>query len=61
MEKLRPIFMILVIIGALNWGLALFNINLVTMLFGTGVLVKVVYGLVGASGLVLLLDMFSNK
>jgi len=45
----------LVIIGALNWGLAIWNVNLVTMLLGSiPVLVKIVYGLVGLSALWLL-------
>jgi uncharacterized membrane protein YuzA (DUF378 family) len=42
---------ILVIVGALNWGLVgLFNMNLVATLFGMGsMLEKLVYVLVGAS------------
>jgi len=44
---------ILLIIGGLNWGLAIFDFNLVSWLLGTGVVAKVVYGLVGASALYL--------
>lgn len=46
--------LILVIIGALNWGLiALFKFDLVASLFGgqTEILSRVVYGLVGIAGL----------
>lgn len=45
--------LILVIIGALNWGLVgLFNFDLVASIFGgsTALLSKVVYGLVGLAG-----------
>lgn len=41
---------ILLIIGGINWGLTLFNVNLVTIVFGTlPLLVKVIYSLVGLS------------
>lgn len=54
MKTVWIITLILTIVGALNWGLiALFNFNLVTMLFGDRTLVTlIVYGLVGISGLV---------
>ena len=44
---------VLVIIGALNWGLVgLFNFNLVTFIFGgVPVLVSIIYILVGLAGL----------
>jgi uncharacterized membrane protein YuzA (DUF378 family) len=49
------------IIGALNWGLAgVFNFNLVERIFGTGTLItKILYGLVGLSGLALLVSYFT--
>ncbi len=43
--------LILLIVGGLNWGLALWNVNLVTALLGAGTLANVVYGLVGLSAL----------
>ena len=47
------------IIGALNWGLiGLFNVNLVEQIFGQTVLTRVVYILVGLSGLALLSSYF---
>ncbi len=46
--------LILVIIGALNWGLVgLFNIDLVATLFGgqTAILSRIIYTVVGLGGL----------
>ena len=45
------IALVLVIIGGLNWGLAIWDINLVSALFGMGIVAKIVYGLVGLSAL----------
>lgn len=44
---------ILLIVGGLNWGLTIFNVNLVSILFGSGIVANVVYGLVGVSALYL--------
>ena len=45
----------LVLIGALNWGLiGGFNFNLVEVLFGAGVIARVVYLLVGIAALCLI-------
>jgi uncharacterized membrane protein YuzA (DUF378 family) len=44
--------LLLLILGGLNWGLAIFNVNLVTALLGTvPMLVTTVYGLIGISSL----------
>jgi len=57
MKNLDVIAAALVIIGALNWGLAgVFHLDLVATVFGmkfgeTSALSSVVYGLVGLSGL----------
>jgi hypothetical protein len=57
MKKLDVIAAALVIIGALNWGLAgLFHLDLVAIVFGmkfgeTSSLSAVIYALVGLSGL----------
>ena len=48
---------ILVVIGALNWGLAIWNINLVALL-QVGWLISTVYALVGLSGLWMLYKAF---
>ena len=41
------IALILVIIGGLNWGFAVFNFNLVSALFGASIVANIIYGLVG--------------
>ncbi len=54
---LNKIAFVLVIIGALNWGLTAFEYNLVDMIFGMGsMLAKVVYVLVALSALVLIFN-----
>lgn len=43
------------IIGAVNWGLIGFlNFNLVSFLFGTTIFARIIYALVGISGLYLI-------
>lgn len=43
---------VLVMVGALNWGLVgFFNWNLVEMLFGFGTIARIIYALVGLSAL----------
>ncbi|MCM3740756.1 DUF378 domain-containing protein [Oceanobacillus luteolus] len=57
METLRRIALTLVIIGAINWGLiALFQFDLVASIFGgqDAALSRLIYGLVGLSGLICL-------
>ena len=53
MKVIDKIALLLIIIGAINWGLiALFRIDLVAALFGEmSVISRIVYGLVGISGL----------
>mgnify|MGYP004697822287 FL=1 len=53
MKVIDIIALILIIIGAINWGLiGIFNFNLVDTLFGTmSVLSRIIYTLVGISGL----------
>ena len=54
MHTLYKIALVIVIIGAVNWGmLGIFNINLVSLLFGEDTfLTNFVYALVGICGLV---------
>ncbi len=49
------------IVGALNWGLVgLLNINAVERILGEGTTItRIVYGLVGLSGLALLVSYFT--
>ncbi len=48
---------VLVIIGALNWGLAIWNVNLVG---GLGTLTTIIYALVGLSGIWEIVKLFKN-
>lgn len=51
-----------VAVGALNWGFALFNFNLVSFLdklvFNSGMLIPLLYALIGISGGIKLLQLF---
>ncbi|MGL4848146.1 MAG: DUF378 domain-containing protein [Clostridium sp.] len=52
MKGLDIIALVLIIVGALNWGLIGFlGFNLVEFLFGVGIIATIVYVLVGISGL----------
>ncbi len=53
MKVIDKIALVLIIIGAINWGLiGLFNFNLVTTIFGDMTIIsRIIYGLVGLSGL----------
>ena len=53
MKIIDKIALILIIIGAINWGLiGLFKFNLVELIFGDmTILARLVYSLVGISGL----------
>ena len=53
MKIIDNIALILIIIGAINWGLiGLFKFNLVDAIFGTmSLLSRIIYTLVGISGL----------
>jgi len=63
MNTIRITSYILVIIGALNWGLVgLFNFDLVAAIFGNmSLLTRVVYTLVGTSALISLLTQFKSE
>ncbi len=63
MNALDWITLILVIIGALNWGLiGFFKFDLVEAIFGDmTTMSRIVYDLVGLSGLYLLIASFSKK
>jgi len=53
MKTVDTIALVLIIIGAINWGLiGLFNFNLVDAIFGSMSLIsRIIYTLVGISGL----------
>ena len=63
MKIIDTIALILVIIGAINWGLiGIFKFNLVDTIFGTmSAISRIIYTLVGISGLWSIKLLFDNK
>ena len=63
MKIINKIALVLVIIGAINWGLVgIFNFNLVDTIFGTmSIISRIVYILVGISGLWAIRLLFVNN
>jgi uncharacterized membrane protein YuzA (DUF378 family) len=60
-KRLEPVWLALVIVGALNWGLVgLFEFNLVEEIFGTGTVADIVYVIVGLAGLMLVPRLFED-
>ncbi len=54
MKKLDIVALVLVIVGAVNWGLVgVAKFNLVTALFGQTILSSIVFTLVGVAGVYL--------
>ena len=52
LKRLEPVWLVLIIIGALNWLMVgLFDTNVVTEIFGTGTASDVVYVVIGIAGL----------
>jgi len=60
MSAIDWIARILVIIGAINWGLVSFWNDLIAVLFGTSVIATIIYALVGLSGLWELIKLFQK-
>jgi len=63
-DILDTLSLVLVIIGALNWGLiALFQFDLVASIFGgqDALLSRIVYGLVGLAGLYCISLLFRDR
>lgn len=63
MTTLGMIAFILVVIGALNWGLiGIFNFDIVGFIFGTmSVLARIIYALVGLSGIYMIVMAANRK
>lgn len=63
MKVIDTIALILIIIGAINWGLiGIFNFNLVDTIFGImSIISRIIYILVGISGLWGIKLLFDNK
>lgn len=53
MKVIDKIALVLIVIGAINWGLiGVFNFNLVAAIFGDmTIIARIIYGLVGISGI----------
>jgi uncharacterized membrane protein YuzA (DUF378 family) len=61
MKIVDTIALILIIIGAINWGLiGLFNFNLVAFIFDniSVVISRIIYSLVGVAGIIGLISLF---
>jgi uncharacterized membrane protein YuzA (DUF378 family) len=53
LKRLEPLALVVMIIGALNWGvIGLFDENVIANVFGTGTFTDVLYVVVGVAGLV---------
>lgn len=63
MKVIDKIALVLVIIGAVNWGLiGLFRFDLVAAIFGEmSVLSRIVYSLVGIAGLWTIKELFDHE
>ena len=54
MKRLEPLWLLLVVIGGLNWAVVgLFDENVIAEIFGTGTFTDVVYAIVGFAALML--------
>ena len=63
MKIIDKIALVLIIIGAINWGLVgIFDFNLVDTIFGTmSIISRIIYILVGISGLWAIKLLFSDN
>ena len=53
MATLQKICLVFTIIGSLNWGLiGIFDFNLVEAIFGSDILARIIYSIVGITGLI---------
>jgi uncharacterized membrane protein YuzA (DUF378 family) len=60
-KRAEPIWLVLVIVGALNWGiLGLFGTNVVQEILGTGTAADVLYVIVGIAGLAMVPRLFEE-
>jgi uncharacterized protein len=55
LKRTEPIWLALVVVGALNWGLvSVFDWNLISEIFGTGTVTDVIYAIFGVAALLML-------
>ena len=51
-RRLEPVALVVMVLGALNWGMVgLFDTNVISDVFGGGTLTDIVYVVVGVAGL----------
>ena len=61
METFQKSLFVLTIVGAINWGLVgLLDLNLVTSLFGSSLLTRVIYTVIAVAGIVNIGILFNN-
>ncbi len=61
METFQKSLLVLTIVGAINWGLVgLLDLNLVTSLFGSSLLTRVIYTVIAVAGIVNIGILFNN-
>ncbi|MGN1343552.1 MAG: DUF378 domain-containing protein [Traorella sp.] len=59
---MRKLCLCLTILGAINWLLiGLFGFNFVEMLFGQGILTRIIYVIIGICGIVNIMMLFDSK
>ena len=62
MKTLDAISAVLIVVGALNWGLVgAFRFDLVYKLFGAGTVSRIVYIVVGLAAVYLIIDLLMPK
>jgi uncharacterized protein len=63
LELIRMISLILLLIGGINWGLVgIFNLNLVSSIFGIGTLItRLIYILVGLAAIYIIYGVIKKK
>jgi uncharacterized membrane protein YuzA (DUF378 family) len=60
-KRSEPIWLALMVIGALNWGIVgLFDTNVVEEILGTGTATDVVYVVIGLAGLLMVPRLFEE-
>lgn len=53
METLQKTCLVITIIGAIVWGIiGLFNVNIIEALFGDTIIPRIIYSLVGITGII---------
>ena len=53
METLQKVCLVITIIGAIVWGIiGLFNVNIIEALFGDTIIPRIIYSLVGITGII---------